>query len=185
MQYKIMKADKKEKILEAAIKVFSGKGYDQATMDEIAMEANVSKGLLFFYYENKENLIIESALKSVPIEVMNAIDNTAYLDGNGILYDLGIKFLYYYKPSDLRNLFLYTVSNKNKYPALKDKLKDLCFTSFDNVFSRVEKMADMKLSLAKKRSFFGSLLCYLIWWDENDQSIEEYTTELVEGFLSY
>ena len=48
MQYKIMKADKKEKILEAAIKVFSGKGYDQATMDEIAMEANVSKGLLFF-----------------------------------------------------------------------------------------------------------------------------------------
>ena len=103
MQYKIMKADKKEKILEAAIKVFSEKGYDQATMDEIAMEANVSKGLLFFYYENKENLIIESALKSVPIEVMNAIDNTAYLDGNGILYDLGIKFLYYYKTSGIRN----------------------------------------------------------------------------------
>ena len=140
-----LRADKKEKILKAAIKVFSGKGYDQATMDEIAMEANVSKGLLFFYYENKENLIIESALKSVPIEVMNAIDNTAYLDGNGILYDLGIKFLYYYKTSDIRNLFLYTVSNKNKYPALKDKLKDLCFTSFDNIFNRVERMADLKL----------------------------------------
>ena len=180
-----MKIDKKEKILNAAIKIFSLEGYDLATMDEIALEANVSKGLIFFYYENKENLIIASALKSVPIEVMNYIDDTAYLDGNGILHDLGIKFLDYYRSPDIRNLFLYTISNKNKYPALKDKLQDLCFTSFDNIFNRVEKMADIKLSLAKKRSFFGSLLCYLIWWDENDQSIEEYTTELVRGFLSY
>ena len=180
-----MKIDKKEKILNAAIKIFSLEGYDLATMDEIALEANVSKGLIFFYYENKENLIIASALKSVPIEVMNYIEDTAYIDGNGILHDLGIKFLDYYKRSDIRNLFLYTISNKNKYPALKDKLRDLCFRSFDNIFNRVEKMADMKLSLAKKRSFFGSLLCYLIWWDENDQSIEEYTTELVRGFLSY
>ena len=180
-----MKFDKKEKILNSAIRIFSARGYDQATMDEIALDANVSKGLLFFYYENKENLIIEAALKSVPIEVMNIIDSTVYLDGSGILHDLGIKFLNYYQSKDIRNLFLYTVSNKNKYPVLKDKLKDLCFTSFDNVFSRVEKMADMKLSLAKKRSFFVSLLCYLIWWDENEQSIEEYTTDLVEGFLSY
>ena len=180
-----MKVDKKEKILNSAIRIFSARGYDQATMDEIALDANVSKGLLFFYYENKENLIIEAALKSVPIEVMNIIDSTVYLDGSGILHDLGIKFLNYYSSKDIRNLFLYTVSNKNKYPVLKEKLKDLCFTSFDNIFSRVEKMADMKLSLAKKRSFFGSLLCYLIWWDENDQSIEEYVTELVEGFLSY
>ena len=180
-----MKMGKKEKILNAAIKVFSLKGYDLATVDEIALEANVSKGLIFFYYENKENLIIRSALKSVPIDVMNYIDNTSYLDGNAILHDLGIKFLNYYKESDIRNLFLYTISNKNNYPALKDKLRDLCFTSFDNIFNRVEKMADMKLSLAKKRSFFGSLLCYLIWWDENDQSIEEYTTDLIRGFLSY
>ena len=180
-----MKIDKKEKILNAAIKIFSLEGYDLATMDEIALEANVSKGLIFFYYENKENLIIASALKSVPIEVMNYIDDTAYLDGNGILHDLGIKFLDYYRNPATRNLFLYTISNKNKYPVLKDKLRDLCFTSFDNIFNRVEKMADMKLSLAKKRSFFGSLLCYLIWWDENDQSIEEYITELVRGFLSY
>ena len=180
-----MKLEKKEKILNAAIKIFSIKGYDPATMDELALEANVSKGLIFFYYENKENLIIASALKSVPIEVMNYIDDTAYLDGNGILHDLGIKFLDYYRSPDIRNLFLYTISNKNKYPALKDKLRDLCFTSFDNIFNRVEKMADMKLSLAKKRSFFGSLLCYLIWWDENDQSIEEYITELIRGFLSY
>ncbi|SMD30750.1 TetR/AcrR family transcriptional regulator [Picrophilus oshimae] len=176
--------DKKEKILNAAIMVFSRKGYE-ATMDEIASEAGVSKGLLFFYYESKENLIIESALKSLPIYIINSVNNGSYFDANNVLYDLGIKFLYYYKNQDLRNLFLYTISNKNRYDILKDRLKYLCFTSFDSVFDKVEKMINRRLSIAKKRSFFGSLLCYLIWWDENVQSIEEYTKDLVKEFLSF
>ncbi len=31
---------------------------------------------------------------------------------------------------------------------------------------------------------FGSLLCYLIWWDDNDQNIENYVEDIVNGFLN-
>ncbi|AGO60040.1 TetR/AcrR family transcriptional regulator [Ferroplasma acidarmanus] len=68
-----MKELKKDLILESAIKNFAINGYE-ASMDEIAYDAKVSKGLLFFYYKSKENLIIDAAIKSVPLDVLNYIE---------------------------------------------------------------------------------------------------------------
>ncbi len=59
-------ADRKERekeqrravILDAAEKLFFSRGYDQVSMDQIAREAELSKGTLFFYFRNKENLYI-------------------------------------------------------------------------------------------------------------------------------
>jgi len=178
-----MKELKKDLILESAIKNFAINGYE-ASMDEIAYDAKVSKGLLFFYYKSKENLIIDAAIKSVPLDVLNYIETKEYSDIHSILYDLGTRFLDSYKNQDLRNLFLYTISNKNKYPEIKEKLKELCFTNFDEIFSKIKNISNLDFSLAKKRSFFGSLLCYLIWWDDNDQNIENYVENLVNGFLN-
>ena len=177
-----MKGLKKDLILESAIKIFSTNGYD-ASMDEIAKDAKVSKGLLFFYYKSKENLIINAAIKSVPLDVFNYIEAKEYIDVDSLLYDLGIKFLYSYRNEDIRNLFLYTISNKNKYPEIKEKLKELCFTNFDKIFNKIKNISNLDFSLARKRSFFGSLLCYLIWWSDNDQGIENYVKDLVNGFL--
>jgi TetR/AcrR family transcriptional regulator, mexJK operon transcriptional repressor len=47
---------KKEKVLESAIQLFSKKGYDATTISEIAKAANVSFGLVSTYYGNKEEL---------------------------------------------------------------------------------------------------------------------------------
>jgi len=45
-------------ILAAARKVFAAKGYDRATLDEIAREAEFAKGTLYGYFENKLDLFI-------------------------------------------------------------------------------------------------------------------------------
>jgi AcrR family transcriptional regulator len=42
--------------MDAAENVFFAKGYDSATMDEVAETAGLSKGLLYFYFKNKEDL---------------------------------------------------------------------------------------------------------------------------------
>ena len=52
-QYKI---DVKEKIVDAALATFSKNGYDRTRMDDIAGAANVSKGTLYLYFKNKEEL---------------------------------------------------------------------------------------------------------------------------------
>ncbi|HXY87409.1 MAG TPA: TetR/AcrR family transcriptional regulator [Candidatus Acidoferrales bacterium] len=45
------------KITEAALKVFSEKGYHDSKMDEIAKEAGLSKPTLYTYVESKEDLL--------------------------------------------------------------------------------------------------------------------------------
>ncbi len=45
-------------ILNAARKVFAAKGYDRATLDEIASEAEFAKGTLYGYFDNKLDLFI-------------------------------------------------------------------------------------------------------------------------------
>lgn len=47
----------KIKIIQAAYKVFSKKGYHPSKMDEIAREVGVSKATLYSYFESKEDLL--------------------------------------------------------------------------------------------------------------------------------
>jgi len=53
-----IKVEKQEYILNAAMKEFSQKGFEDASTNEIVKEANISKGLLFHYFKNKKNLFI-------------------------------------------------------------------------------------------------------------------------------
>jgi AcrR family transcriptional regulator len=43
-------------IIQAANRVFAERGFDQATMDEIAREAGVAKGTLYLYYPSKQDI---------------------------------------------------------------------------------------------------------------------------------
>jgi len=53
------KQEAKERILNAAIKVFAEKGYHHATMDDVASSIGVSKGAVYLYFRNKEELFDE------------------------------------------------------------------------------------------------------------------------------
>ncbi|MFI5264732.1 MAG: TetR/AcrR family transcriptional regulator [Candidatus Kapaibacterium sp.] len=56
-------------ILEAAERVFQAKNIQQATMDDIAREAELAKGTIYLYYRNKEELQVGIMLRA--IEMMN------------------------------------------------------------------------------------------------------------------
>ena len=47
----------RRQIQKAAIKVFAEKGYHSATLEEITTEAEFSKGALYHYFKNKEDLL--------------------------------------------------------------------------------------------------------------------------------
>jgi len=52
----------KERIIKAAFKIFTKKGYHESTMDDIAKEIGVSKGALYQYFKNKRELLNEIVL---------------------------------------------------------------------------------------------------------------------------
>jgi Transcriptional regulator len=47
----------KKKIIHAAIKIFTEKGYHGSTMDQIAKEVGVSKATLYTYFKSKEEIL--------------------------------------------------------------------------------------------------------------------------------
>jgi len=53
------KAKHRQEISNAAIKVFARKGFYSATLEEIALEAEFSKGAIYFYFSSKENLLFD------------------------------------------------------------------------------------------------------------------------------
>jgi len=55
------KEARREAILNAAASVFVRKGYYEATLDEIATEAEMAKGTIYNYYKDKDDLFISLA----------------------------------------------------------------------------------------------------------------------------
>lgn len=49
---------RRREILDAAIRLFAEKGFEQTTLDEIAQKAEFGKGTIYHYFKNKEELII-------------------------------------------------------------------------------------------------------------------------------
>ncbi|HEB29996.1 MAG TPA: TetR/AcrR family transcriptional regulator [Spirochaetes bacterium] len=62
---------KRQKIMQAAIKVFSRKGYSPAALDEVAKGAGIAKGTLYLYFQDKEDLFYST--------IMHVIDNLSLL----------------------------------------------------------------------------------------------------------
>ena len=50
---------KKEKILKASFQIFCDKGYYNTNTAEIAKKANVSTGIVYSYFKDKEDILIE------------------------------------------------------------------------------------------------------------------------------
>ena len=47
----------REKIIKVATSLFAKKGFDAATVDEIAEKAKVNKALIYYYFKNKKDLL--------------------------------------------------------------------------------------------------------------------------------
>ena len=56
---------RREEIVLAAEKIFFSKGFDLSTMDDIAEEAELSKGTLYLYFKSKEDLHLAVARKAI------------------------------------------------------------------------------------------------------------------------
>jgi TetR/AcrR family fatty acid metabolism transcriptional regulator len=66
-------ADKRKLILDAAVRVFARKGYHASRVGDIAAEAGVAHGLLYHYFDSKEELL-ESIFRGTWTELLEALE---------------------------------------------------------------------------------------------------------------
>jgi len=94
----------RERVLEAALGLFSEKGFHVATMDEVAERAGVGKGTLYRYFANKETLFNE--LVRQRLEELEGKARTI-LDGQDDVLTMITKYVRVYFEFFDRNQHLY------------------------------------------------------------------------------
>ena len=67
-------------ILDAALTVFSERGYEAARLDDVAAKAGVAKGTLYLYFKDKEALF-EAMVRSAVAPVMDNMGAAAAMPG--------------------------------------------------------------------------------------------------------
>jgi len=63
-QIESIKSSRKNQILETALRLFAINGFHNTSIDQIAQEAGISKGLVYNYFKSKEDLLQEVFEKS-------------------------------------------------------------------------------------------------------------------------
>ena len=75
--------DTREKILETATRLFSGQGYSNTSLSQVAKEAQVSKALIFWHFENKEKLfrtVLQRTFEPYFINVVDELEGLSEID---------------------------------------------------------------------------------------------------------
>jgi AcrR family transcriptional regulator len=58
-QYEKIRESRKQQIMDVAMRLFANNGFKSTSISIIAKEAGISKGLLYNYFESKEDLLIQ------------------------------------------------------------------------------------------------------------------------------
>jgi AcrR family transcriptional regulator len=64
--------ERRRQLLDASVQVFTERRYDEVSMSEIAAAAGISKGLLYHYFTNKQELFratLEDAARDIAIRI--------------------------------------------------------------------------------------------------------------------
>ena len=67
--------DTREKILETATRLFSAQGYTNTSLSQVAKDAQVSKALIFWHFENKEKLFRTALQRTLEPYFINVVDD--------------------------------------------------------------------------------------------------------------
>src|SRR5215472_1321677 len=65
--------DRREQIIDAAMRVFAKKGFVRATNRDVAHEAGITTGLIYYYFKSKEDLLKAALEERSPVQVMAQI----------------------------------------------------------------------------------------------------------------
>ncbi len=126
------KERRRQQIMVAAKRVFSAKGLNRATMEDIAKEAELSPGTLYLYFKNKDELFFSLSLRVLQylnIRLEHVLSNEKTLNPDqkvealrNALYDV-----YEFDSSMLINMFHLQSSEtlRNLSPTLMDDVTDL------------------------------------------------------------
>ena len=110
---------KRGQIIEGAKRVFMTLGFDAASMNDITREAGVSKGTIYVYFENKEDLfgaIIEQERERITLKLKDILAGSEEVEDG--LYRFGLGFATHLTSPQTINAMRTLIGVRNRMPKL-------------------------------------------------------------------
>ena len=176
----------KKAIFNAAIKVFSIEGYDSAIVEEIASEAGVAKGTLYYNFKGKEEIfkfVIDEGMKLIKNEVLDAIkDIDDPLEKLKISAKVQLRYVYNNKEF-FRVIMSQIWGDKNRNQEMRQEIRKLVNINSNRINDITKGKADKDVLEVLGCCFIGVLFSsalYEILYE--DQYSENY---IVDRFMEY
>lgn len=171
-------------ILEAAGTLFAREGYHQTGMERIADEAEVSVGTVYFYFKNKEDLLVK-LLDQTGYELRNLL-GTAFKNADGTLEGLSRAGKVFFEefcpnhPEKIALIFRESAGQGELVEARRKKIFDKLISDLEAALQSVsDKLGPFHSPLAAEvmavsiMGMFERLAYqYMIWQDRKD-ALEE------------
>ena len=166
--------------------MFSIEGYDSATVEEIASEAGVAKGTLYYNFQGKEEIfkfVIDEGMKLIKNEVLDAIkDIDDPLEKLKISAKVQLRYVYNNKEF-FRVIMSQIWGDKNRHQEMRQEIRRLVNINSNRINDITKGKADKDVLEVLGCCFIGVLFSsalYEILYE--DQYSENY---IVDRFMEY
>jgi len=176
------KERRRQQIIVAAKRIFSAKGFNKATMEDIAEEAEISPGTIYIYFKNKDELYASLSIRILQhlnirlehVKNQNDVNDEQRIASlKDALYDI-----YDFDPLILINLFHLQSSEslKNLSDELLSEIKRLSQSSLQimsDIFSEgISTGVFIKANPNALADIFWALFSGVILWEESKKIID-------------
>jgi AcrR family transcriptional regulator len=176
------KERRRQQIIVAAKRVFSEKGFNKATMEDIAHEAELSPGTLYLYFKNKEELYASLSLRILQylhIRVEHVIKEDLPPEQKMDALVEAMYDVYAFDPLILINMFHLQSSEtlKNLSPKLMAEIEELSRKSIGAIALIFEQGIDAGLFIDRHpvalADIFWALFSGVILWTTSKKIFNE------------
>ncbi len=143
-KFERLEEPRKTQLINAALREFSTKGYDEASTNIIAKESGLSKSLLFHYVGSKHELFLllyDYAITTILNDFFNAIDLTEKDMLKRCQQIAFVKLDLLHKSPALFDFYKVAIDTTSEEvaPELEKRNKGLRSISFDKLFTGIDK----------------------------------------------
>ena len=163
------KGARREEIIIAAEKIFFEKGLAQATMDEIAEAAELSKGTLYLYYKSKEDLYLSVAMKGT--EILEQLFTNVLASGEPplkMIASMGEAYYGYFKNHRDYFRMYYFFENPQVQSQVSPEMMDICQQSDQKIWALVVSVLQRGIDAGVLRKDVDPLEAGVMLWSNSN-----------------
>ncbi len=173
------KEARREEILNAAQKIFFEKGLQDATMEEIAEVAELSKGTLYLYYSSKEDLYFSVMMRGLEIlHGMFARSTEGTSSTLDAIWQLGKTYYEFFRKH--RNFF--RMFSYLQYPGMhkqvSPEIRTMCNTQSQKVWSVVSGLIEKGISEGLLKNDLNPMETAVILWSSSTSILARIDNEV-------